>query len=109
MSGCREGDLYKKLTIEGREFEIRYGYYSEAERSLWGPTPVYPDFLKTPMYTENGFPYVTAEQSVCGHFQPKIRVSGEDWCHDCRFFRLGEEIIGICTCMEKRQYVQKNE
>ncbi len=102
----REGLLYRSFLIEGVRFDIHYGYYSEAERNLWPPTPVFPDFTVTPMYTSCGMPFVTAEQDVCEHFSPKPLVSGEDWCDDCVHFKFGEEIIGICQCKAR---VRKNE
>ncbi len=102
MTDKKEGEMYKRIKIEGRVFDIYYGYYSESERQIWKPTPLFPDFAKCPTYTESGCPFVTAEQDVCEDYTPKQEVSGENWCNDCIFFRLYEEIIGICLC-EKRK------
>ena len=47
MREIRDGDLYKTVTVHGKTFELRYGYYEEYEReSLFSePIPIYPDFL----------------------------------------------------------------
>ncbi len=108
MPNKKEGDLYKLLLIHGREFPIRYGYYSADERDCWELTPIFPDFLKEPMYTDEGFPFVTADQDTCPHFKPKQYVSGENWCNDCVHFSLKEELIGICICKRKQISQKRN-
>ncbi len=109
MKKNKEGDLYKILNVHGRQFEIRYGYYSDEERRIWEPTPIFPNFTKTPLYTNDGMPYVTAEQDVCMHYKPGIHISDESWCNDCIFYESGEEIIGVCTCKKNRNDVRQNE
>ncbi len=109
MKEIKEGDLYKSLTIEGNTFNIIYGYYSQSERELWGPTPIYPDFLKNPMFTASGCPYTRADQDICEYYEPKKEVSGEDWCNDCTHFVLGQEIIGICKCKLKQKLSRRDE
>ncbi len=104
MERIKEGDLYKLLNIDGTDFEIRYGYYSEAERDLWEPTPIFPDFISSPMYTCDGKPYATAEQDVCKYFKVTEDASEEGWCADCIYFRMVEEIIGVCEC----EYLKNN-
>ncbi len=96
MKEYKEGDLYKILHINGKTFEIRYGYNSEEERQRWSPTPIFPDFEKEPLFTEEGKPFVTAIQNVCEYYKPKEKVSGEEWCNDCTKFSLNNEMIGIC-------------
>ncbi len=109
MSSLKEGNLYKVLTVEGKTFEIRYGYYSDSEREIWEPTPLFPNFEKNPMYTDCGHSFVTAEQDVCEHFSPKPKISGENWCADCIYYGHGEEIIGVCKCDERKSIFRQNE
>ncbi len=109
MTDIKEGDLYKTLTVEGVTFKILYGYYSQAEREHWGPTPIFPNFEKFPLFTATGTPFVTAEQDVCEYYSPKERVSGENWCNDCEHFELREEIIGVCRCCERKNKIRQNE
>ncbi len=109
MDRVTEGTLYKSITVEGKTFDIHYGYYSESERGLWGPTPIFPDFTKKPMYSSRGQPFVRADQDICEHYQPKQRVSGENWCNDCVHFTLGQELIGVCQCESKNTNLRKNE
>ncbi len=105
----KEGSLYKILNAYGKHFEIRYGYYSDAERDRWDPTPIFPNFIKQPQYTDCGRPYATAEQDICDHYHAKPQASGEDWCNDCIHFRPLEEIIGICDCKKRRLAAHQTE
>lgn len=89
----REGELYKVLTAFGREFEIRYGYYEDFERDSNEPIAIYPDFLKHPQYTADGYPFVTQMQDVCSACRLR---SDEDCCGNCTYFVIGKEMIGIC-------------
>lgn len=89
----KEGALYKILTAFGKKFEIRYGYYEAYERDTTEPIAIYPDFRKTPLYTEDGYPFVTQMQDVCKHCRLK---SSDDCCGNCDDFVIGEELIGIC-------------
>ncbi len=102
MKDVKEGEFYKRIEIEGRIFDIYYGYYSDAERRRWKPTPLFPDFVKCPAYTSKGHPFVTAEQDVCEDYEPRVTVSGENWCNDCIYFRICEEIIGTCQCDNRK-------
>lgn len=102
MERVREGDLHKICCVGGVSFEIRYGYSSEEERERWDPTPIYPDFLQKPEFTEDGYPFATAYQDVCRWYLPRPQASGEHWCSDCMHFEKCEEYIGICKCSTKR-------
>ncbi len=102
MNERKEGDLYKTLHVAGTTFENRYRDHSANERPRWGETPIYPDILREPQYTAAGLPYATAWQDVCEHYHPRTRVSGENWCNDCKFFAAGEPLIGVCQCNERR-------
>ena len=90
----KEGSIYKVLTAFGKKFEIRYGYYEEFERLTGEPIPIYPDFREYPLYTEEGFPFVTQMQDACGHCRLR---SKDSCCGNCRDFAHGDELIGICT------------
>ncbi len=104
----RDGDLYKIVTIDNISFEIRNGYESaDAKANGWDPTPIYPDFLQSPQYTPDGYPFVTVYQEVCVHYKQKETVSCEDWCADCQWLEQHETYIGICKCPLRR--VRKNE
>lgn len=98
----KEGDLYKTLTVHGETFHLYYGYYDEIERN--SPyselIPIYPNFLKEPIYTEDGRPFVTQMQDACSHYDG--HCTGEE-CYACRHFRPGEELIGICSCAQNRR------
>lgn len=101
MKNIKDGDLYASFSVCGREFSIYYGYYDDAEReSPYGePTPIYPDFIREPIYTADGYPYVTEMQDVCPHYEGSPR--GES-CYACRHFERGAELIGLCRCGAKR-------
>lgn len=101
-SAPQEGDLYKRITIAGRTFELYYGYYEEFERHTENsePMPIYPDFTKDPLYTDDGTPFVTAMQDVCRHYQGEKNGDG---CSDCTHFRKCEELFGLCTCPQNRR------
>lgn len=92
----KEGDLYKIIKLFGKTFELRYGYYEEFERVYNEPMPLYPDFIKNPMYTEDGAPFVTKMQDVCQYYTGPDAIDRE--CVGCRYYKSGEEFLGICTC-----------
>ncbi len=108
MDKVTEGSLYKAITVENQTFHIYYGYYSDAERERWDPVPIFPNFRENPRFTEMGNPYTRADQDICECYEPKPKVSGEDWCNDCIHFRKGEDVIGTCQC-DKRTILRKNE
>ena len=98
MNKARDGDFYKSITVFGRTFDLYYGYYDEKERfaKYPEPVPIYPSFRETPIYTEDGRPFVTEMQDVCASFTEE---RNEDvCCADCAHFLRGEELIGICCC-----------
>ena len=93
----REGELYKTVELYGKRFSLYYGYYEECDRKnpLCEPIPIYPDFLKSPAYTDSGEPFVTAMQDICNGYSGK-RQSTDTTCADCEYFKKGEEWFGIC-------------
>lgn len=100
---CNEGDLFKRLQIEGREFEIYYGYYEDIEREnpLVEPMPIYPDFLKEPQYTADGFPFVTKMQDACEHYKGNKEKFKE--CAECEYYKHCEDLIGVCTNLNRKE------
>ncbi len=100
MNRVRDGDLYKKITVKNKTFELRYGYYEDFERHTGEPIPIYPDFKLHPVYTDEGYPFVTQMQELCIHGESKFK---DGYCVDCRHFTQGDELIGICSCEKNRK------
>lgn len=98
----KEGDLYRVVTTFGRTFELRYGYYTDIDRG-GEPDVIYPDFTKTPLYTEKGEPFTTIMQNACKHFRGGPRQTDDTSCAECGYFKRGEEWFGICTCPKNRE------
>lgn len=101
-----EGTRYKTIELYGNTFEIKYGYYEDYEReSEFGePLPIYPDFIKQPLYTSDGYPFVTKMLSMCEHGKSEFR---DACCAECPYYLHGADMIGICRCEENR--LRKNE
>lgn len=97
----KEGDLYKILLLSGKSFELRYGYYEEFERQYNEPMPIYPDFIKNPVYTEDGTPFVTKMQDACIHYSGKDTVDRE--CAGCAYYMHGDEFLGLCACPHNKK------
>lgn len=103
MNKIREGELYKTVELFGHAFELRYGYYEEFERERGEPIPIYPDFKNSPVYTKEGFPFVTQMQELCEHGTSKFK---DGCCADCEHYHHGEELIGICTNEMNKQKIK---
>ena len=102
LSKCREGELYKIIEAYGKIFKIYYGYYSEEDRQnpYVEPMEMYPNFNKTPVYTEEGIPFVTAMQERCRHYDGE---NDEDsTCYQCSYYEKCDELLGICLCKSRR-------
>ena len=106
----REGELYKTVELHGKRFTLYYGYYEECDREnpLCAPIPIYPDFLKTPVFTDGGEPFVTAIQDVCGDYKGGRR-STDTTCADCEYFKKEEGWFGICQNPRLQRALSKNE
>ena len=100
MSKIRDGDLYKTISPFGKSFDIKYGYYEEYERTRGEPVPIYPDFKKESIYTEDGYPLVTQMQELCEQGESKF---SDGICADCKYFEHGDDLIGRCTCEANRK------
>ena len=98
----REGDLYQILNVSGEYFEIRYGFYDEKDRisKYNDPIPIYPNFLESPQYNDEGDPFVTEMQDTCEHFKGNLLV---DICCGCSHYEKGDDLIGICRCPKRKQ------
>ena len=103
MNKIRDGDLCKVVTVFGKTFELRYGYYDECERDVMEPIPIYPDFKINPEYTEDGIPFVTMMQDSCECYKGEVSRTYDITCADCKYFKPGEEWFGLCTCESKKQ------
>ena len=101
LENAKEGDIYKVIEFHGQTFELKYGFYEEYEREnvYAAPIPIYPDFLKAPAYTEDGHPFVTQMQELCEYGDSPF---SDGCCVDCDHFVHGEDLIGICSCEERR-------
>ena len=97
-----EGEIYKIISLHGKEFTVRYGYYADYERHHREnePIPIYPDFEQDPVYTDEGFPFVTQMQNLCPHGES---LQKEAFCIDCPHFCHGEELIGICKNLQRKR------
>ncbi len=101
----KEGELYKIVHTFGRTFELRYGYYEKCDRQsgLCEPVVIYPDFLKEPLYTDEGYLFVTMIQDACQSYKGKAKRSPDTTCAECENFKHGEEWFGICVCSENKR------
>lgn len=97
----KEGELFKCITVFGKVFKLYYGYYEEQDRysKLAELIPVYPNFIKNPLYTDDGYPFATEMQDICEHYKGD---SNSEACYSCSHFKKGEELIGLCLCKERR-------
>lgn len=102
MERVKEGTLFKTISLFGKSFEIRYGYYADYERDNEDnePIPIYPDFLQAPVYTDDGYPFVTQMQDLCEHGESDQK---EAYCIDCPYYVHGDELIGTCRCEKRRK------
>lgn len=97
-----EGELYKIINLHGRVFEIRYGYYEECDRQnpIVKPMPIYPDLIKEPIFTNDGFRFVTKMQDACRYYKGKEVI--DKGCAECEHYRHGAELIGVCSHIENK-------
>ena len=98
----REGELFKVVVIENKEFPLYYGYYEECDREnpLCEPIPIYPDFIKHPIYNDEGFPFVTDMQDACENYRGARILEG---CFGCEHYKHGADFFGICMLDARRQ------
>lgn len=101
MNIPKEGDLYKTIELHGVTFEIRYGYYEDIDR-LHEPIEIYPDFIRNPVYTNDGFPFITLMQAPCEHYK-RINADPDRDCGNCKYMERGDELIALCRCPKNRK------
>ena len=101
--GHKEGELYRKITVHGKTFEIYYGYYGEEDRQNPNrePMEIYPSFKDHPVYTNEGIPFATAMQTPCRHF--KGEHDEDNTCYQCSHYKKCEELIGLCLCKARQR------
>ena len=101
----REGELYKVIEIDGERFEVRYGFYEELDRQNphLEPIEIYPDFVKDPVFTKEGIPFVTAMQKPCENF--KGDYDEENTCYQCAYYERCEELLGVCRCEKNKKMI----
>ena len=102
----KEGDLFKIIDYRGQRFEIRHGYYEEQDRRF-EPMAIYPDFIRNPVYTDNGEAFVTAMQQPCEQFGGK--KDEDSACGDCLYYRKYEDLLGICSCSKTKIHRSKTK
>lgn len=103
----KEGDFFKSVELDGKKFDLYYGYYEEKDKysKYAEPIPIYPDFIRDPVYNDEGYPFATEMQDTCEHFQ----CDGEgESCYLCSHFCKGEELIGICKCEARKKSPEGN-
>lgn len=93
----REGDIYEVLSVDGRTFEIRYGYYEDFERDGSAPIPIYPDLEKSPVYGESSKYIVTFMQEPCVYYEPRVE-NAEPYCGCCKHYPNNKQMINACQC-----------
>ena len=98
----REGELYKVVTVFGKTFELWYGYYEDYEREnpTVEPMPIYPNFRKEPLYTDEGEPFVTMMQDACPYYK------GEKGHHNTHRQTGGcvGKLNGVFTCHSRHRH-----
>ena len=102
-----EGDHYKTLYIKGKKFDLFYGYYEDSDRRYSEPYVLYPDFLKSPVYTDDGFPFATMMQEACQNFEG-IKSADCD-CSQCKHFVKFDELLGVCMNPSKQTINQNSQ
>ena len=100
-----EGELYRKIELHGRTFALYYGYYEECDKRnpLCEPIVIYPDFTKAPVYTDDGYPFVTMMQDACKSYEGQEKRTPNTTCAECRHFERGKDWFGICKCPKNRR------
>lgn len=96
----QEGTLFKIANVHGHTFELYYGYYDEQERNnpAAEPMPIYPDFIRKPQYTSDGYAFVTQMQDICPYYRGEAERCEDRCCAECEHYCHGDELLGICTC-----------
>lgn len=98
----KAGDLYKKITVAGREFEIRYMDMGEIDPEAKGECiPDFPFFDEQPEYTDDRYPFTNALNDSCEHYKTDD-ATPDNTCRDCIYFKDVVEELGVCRCTARR-------
>ena len=98
----KAGDLYKVITVAGREFEIRYMDMGEVDPESEGQCiPDFPFFDEQPEYTDDRYPFTNTLNDCCEHYRTND-ATPENTCRDCIYFKDAVEEIGVCRCTARR-------
>ena len=98
----KAGDLYKVITVAGREFEIRYMDMGEVDPESKGQCiPDFPFFDEQPEYTVDRYPFTNTLNDCCEHYRTND-ATPENTCRDCIYFKDAVEEIGVCRCTARR-------
>lgn len=96
------GDLYKKITVAGHKFEIRYMDFGTVDPDQPGyMVPDFPYFEDEPMYTDDRYPFTNRMNDSCEFYRTNAEHP-DRWCNDCIYFKDAVEEIGVCRCTARR-------
>ena len=104
----REDELYAVVTVHGKLFELRYGYYDDRDRGE-PPDVIYPDLIKHPVYTDSGEPLITMMQDACPHYLGDTQKKEDAACGECSFFERGPEWFGRCRSPSNKKALPLNK
>ena len=98
----QEGEVHSVISVDETTFVILYGYNDERERINWGPSPIYPDLERNPVYGESGRRIVTFMQDPCEHFIPQ-EEGADPYCGCCKYYdRTHKRMIEPCRCEKNK-------
>ena len=102
MTRIKEGDLYKTITISNHTFDIRYGYYEEADRysKFSELIPIFPDLINNPLYTAEKYLIATQMQDGCEHFDGDKNFV---ICFNCTHYKKMDDLMGVCLCTSNKK------
>lgn len=90
----------KTYHVEGATFTIPLRYDEKSGRYM----EVYPDFIKNPVYTQEGYPIMLTLEDACVFGKGKNANEPLVDCGSCHFYRqLPNALIGVCGHEKKRK------
>ncbi len=90
----------KEYNVEGATLTIPLRYDKKSDRYM----EVYPDFIKDPVYTAEGYPIMLTLEDACPLAKQKDENQPLVDCGSCRFYRQVENaLIGVCGHEKKRR------
>lgn len=104
-----EGEIYEVIEIAGYKFDILCGYRTKQDKKAGVVLPIYPNFIKSPKYTNEGYPLVTCMQNSCRHYEVIPDSDIENKCIDCKYFNSElRNVIGICKAKKRMKKTKIN-